>query len=800
MKKVFTFLFVLFFAALISAQDWTSVTTGLTGDIWGIDYANANVVWVSASNGEVAKSVDGGTTWTVCAANAGDGSYAICALSDMAAIVVTGPGSGDGKIVKTTDGGATWNQVYTAAGAWFNFVDNISSTELWALSDPIGGNFHIVKSMDGGSTWAPIATPVPSPATNVFGAVGSFYRIGNVCWFGTGGSSSTLGNRVYKSVGGPDGPWTFATTSAQSPGTIAFSSPNGNGVTGFWNQTTLINRTTDGGATWALQASQIGNVNGMEYIPTTSTTFAATATGIWKSTDDGVTWTQSQIVSNMNVIKAFGDQNMALSGGTGGILFKSAMPSLFPTTFTHNTGTGNMQLGVFNDGYIGHDFTGGTGGGLIFNSKPDAMYTGGMIFGTPLTGVVGIVGSFTDGGTPSVPIIADFENSEPLVGPTSNPMFDQVTNCAYSTNAISPLAGKVYQEVLSNTGEKFVFYHYTLMNTTASQMSDVRVGVFADLDVGGANYASNSGGVDASRNVAYQYLNMASPNDPNYYGVVALGGLTGAKLSSVFPGTGTTIRNEIFTYISSVDNTPITTNGDYRIFAGSGPYAIPAGGSVEVWFAIVAGTSLADMQANADAAMQKYYTYVPVEMTSFTAAQVGNVIRLDWQTATETNNQGFEIQRKVENNEWTTIGYKNGNGTTTEPTSYSFEDNLVAAQSTNIQYRLKQIDFNGVSAFSNVIEVEYNVPLEFNLAQNYPNPFNPSTTISFRIPEADFITLKVFNALGEEVVTLVNGFKQAGAYNIQFNASNIPSGIYFYSIKAGNNAQFSATKKMMLIK
>ncbi len=795
MKKVFTFLFILFFASLISAQDWTSVTSGLTGDIWGIDYANANVVWVSASNGEVAKSVDGGTTWTVCAGNAGDGSYAICALSDMVAFVVTGPGSGSGQIVKTTDGGSTWNQVYTATGAWFNFIDNISDTELWALSDPIGGNFHIVKSMDGGNTWAPIATPVPAPATNVFGAVGSFYRIGNVCWFGTGGSSSTLGNRVYKSLNGPDGPWTFATTSVQYPGTIAFSSPNGMGVTGFWNQTTLINRTIDGGASWAAQTTAIGGVDGMEYIPTTSTTFAASTTGLWKSTDDGVTWTQSQVVANMHVVKAFGDQNMALAGGTGGILFKSAMPSIFPYTYTHNTG--DLQISAFNDGYIGHNFDVTAGDGLVYQGKPDAMYTAGMMFGTPTTGVVGMIGSFTSS---NLPIILDFENSSPLVGPTSDPMFDKITNCSFTTIPTAPLSGKVYQEVLSNTGDKFVFYHYTLMNTTASQLSDVRVGIFADLDVGGANYASNLGGVDASRNVVYQYLNMATPNDPNYYGIVALNGLTGAKLSSVFPGTGTTIRNEIFTYISSVDNTPVTTMGDFRTYAASGPYSIAAGGSVEVWFAIVAGTNLADMQANADLAFQKYATYVPVEMTSFTAAQVGNTIRLDWQTATETNNKGFEIQRKVENNPWTTIGYKNGNGTTTEPTSYSFEDNLEVAQSSKIQYRLRQMDFNGVSAFSDIVEVEFNAPIEFNLAQNYPNPFNPSTTISFRIPEADFITLKVFNALGEEVATLVNGFKQAGAYNIHFNASNIPSGIYFYSIKAGNNAQFSATKKMMLIK
>ena len=89
------------------------------------------------------------------------------------------------------------------------------------------------------------------------------------------------------------------------------------------------------------------------------------------------------------------------------------------------------------------------------------------------------------------------------------------------------------------------------------------------------------------------------------------------------------------------------------------------------------------------------------------------------------------------------------------------------------------------------------LPTVFALAQNYPNPFNPETSIRFSVPQESFVTVKVFNTLGEEVMTLVNEAKTAGTYNVSFNAKNLTSGIYFYSIKAND---FTSTKKMILMK
>jgi len=188
---------------------------------------------------------------------------------------------------------------------------------------------------------------------------------------------------------------------------------------------------------------------------------------------------------------------------------------------------------------------------------------------------------------------------------------------------------------------------------------------------------------------------------------------------------------------------------------------------------------------------------VPVELTSFTASVIGNSAELKWNTATELNNSGFNIERKTESStSWENIGFVSGHGTTTEAQFYSYTDNNLEAGSYN--YRLKQVDLNGSSKYYNLAEVVKIVsPETFNLSQNYPNPFNPTTKISWQIPAESYVTLKVYDLLGNEVATLVNEEKTAGIYEVEFDASRLTSGTYFYTLKSGG---FISTKKLMLIK
>ena len=190
-----------------------------------------------------------------------------------------------------------------------------------------------------------------------------------------------------------------------------------------------------------------------------------------------------------------------------------------------------------------------------------------------------------------------------------------------------------------------------------------------------------------------------------------------------------------------------------------------------------------------------YPPVIPVELTSFTAVGNNGIVELNWQTATEVNNHMFEIERKSANTEYRTIGYVEGAGTTTEPRNYTYTDNTV--EMGTYTYRLKQIDYNGTYTYSPEVEVDVTAPLSFNLEQNYPNPFNPSTKINYSVPEAGNVKLAVYNLVGEEVAVLVNGYTEAGHFNVTFDASNLPSGVYLYKLQSENSVQ---TKKMMLLK
>ena len=195
----------------------------------------------------------------------------------------------------------------------------------------------------------------------------------------------------------------------------------------------------------------------------------------------------------------------------------------------------------------------------------------------------------------------------------------------------------------------------------------------------------------------------------------------------------------------------------------------------------------------------KFTNPVPVELTSFAAGYENNKVILSWTTSSELNNQGFDIERASSLTsplqEWNKIGFVSGNGTTTETNSYQFIDNSIS--SNKYYYRLKQVDFDGTFEYSNVVEVEINTVAEFALNQNYPNPFNPSTRISFTLPQTANVKLSVFNLLGEKVAELVNEVKSSGFYEVDFNGTDLTSGMYLYRLEAG---EFVSTRKMTLIK
>ncbi|MBN8545881.1 MAG: T9SS type A sorting domain-containing protein [Ignavibacteria bacterium] len=186
---------------------------------------------------------------------------------------------------------------------------------------------------------------------------------------------------------------------------------------------------------------------------------------------------------------------------------------------------------------------------------------------------------------------------------------------------------------------------------------------------------------------------------------------------------------------------------------------------------------------------------VPVELSNFASTVSGNSVILEWSTATETNNAGFTLERKSASGSWIKAAEIQGAGTSTKPVEYRFSDNNLTPGTYN--YRLIQRDFDGrETIYSLLNEIVISVPGQFELGQNYPNPFNPTTVIRFSLPVSGMTSLKVYNETGEEVATLVDGVREAGNYEISFDARGLSSGVYFYTLSSG---EFSQTKKLVLM-
>ncbi len=199
----------------------------------------------------------------------------------------------------------------------------------------------------------------------------------------------------------------------------------------------------------------------------------------------------------------------------------------------------------------------------------------------------------------------------------------------------------------------------------------------------------------------------------------------------------------------------------------------------------------------------KFYYDVPVELLAFNVEQSNSNINLEWQTATETNNLGFEIQRAIlslnddaADVQFPTIGFVKGSGTTTEPKSYSFSDNIINLNCAKVAYRLKQIDSNGSYKIYDAKVISF-APFKYSLSQNYPNPFNPETKIDFQLPTAENVTLTLFDVLGREVATIINEVRQAGYHSVKLDANNLTAGVYLYRLKTSS---FTEVKKMVVAK
>ena len=288
----------------------------------------------------------------------------------------------------------------------------------------------------------------------------------------------------------------------------------------------------------------------------------------------------------------------------------------------------------------------------------------------------------------------------------------------------------------------------------------------------------------------------ATPNPPNYKMLKTTdGGSTWTELNfplSITPGHISNVPGALQAYVVTA---PLDIVGSAYTLDGGNNWQLADNtiGLAEVQFA----SPSTGWAINWDTPRIYEWSgpYLPVELTSFTATSNGKEVILNWSTATEINNQLFEVQRSFEGNDFATVGFVNGKGTTTERQDYSYSDKNLSDG--KYFYRLKQIDYLGRYEYSDVLEVDYRAFNSYLLEQNYPNPFNPTTTIGFGIKEKSFVKVVILNNIGEEVAVVVNEEMESGFHQVEFNASNLPSGVYFYQLRAG---EFTSMKKMILLK
>lgn len=374
-----------------------------------------------------------------------------------------------------------------------------------------------------------------------------------------------------------------------------------------------------------------------------------------------------------------------------------------------------------------------------------------------------------------------------------------LTNSTVCNNSGVQYGGGIYAR---NTRGTLIITNCTITDNSAANYDGTQLGYGGGIGIEGSDVSIKN--TIVANNSEGNVSNNGADID-HYSGTITDNGynIIEVENSGSIPGTGDITGNQSNLFGSGVSNTPAladngTLNGTPTIALGSGSVAFNAGnssanGSVSVPTTDQRGAS---RSGGTDIGAYEYDGVLPVELTSFTASSADKKVTLKWQTATEINNYGFEVERtSVQNINREKIGFVQGHGNSNSLKSYYFKDKPTSGN--EFKYRLKQIDTDGKFEYSPEVEVNLNVHIDFSVKQNFPNPFNPSTQIEFSIPSDNNVEIKVFNILGMEVATLLNEHRQAGKYSIEFNASNLASGIYFYKIVSG---KYSEIKKMILLR
>ena len=777
-------------------------------------------VGIATGYNKLYKTVDGGCNWF----SPVTGTYQIGTSYGFMISESTGWIAGKG-VIKSTNGFASWFSQPTGDTAAFRSLYFLNALTGWLASEN-----NVYKTVNGGNSWIKISSPL-------------FLLNGDI-QFVTENTGWLVSERVLKTTNGGIN-WFSQTSSVIDSFYDIFFLNEMTGWAAAYNSGIYFS--SNGGSNWNLQNSiYLGGRNTLYFDSTLTGYIAGDFGSIYKSSDGGLNWTDINQGFRDNLFSTyFINSLIGWTVGNGGIILKTTSGGL--NWFSQNSGVSNYLYSVFfiseNDGWAaGESVLKTTNSGLnwmmqstgadivksvFFISESTGWMAGGSkLLKTTDSGVLWTV--MIDNGSYDFNTVFFISEMSGWVSDFNGKIL-RTTNGGLNWNAVTLSPPNNIKAIFFPTQEigfAACVYHPQIYKSTDSGNTwqinyigaNLSLSSLTFINVNTGYMIGDRGEILKTTNSGLQWNSQQTGTYKELYSVCfpndSTGWITGAAGIILHTSTG---GNAPITGCGIIgwDHLPIYLGGNFYSTIGGGTWELENIDSTNACIHSIVGDTCI---VNAGDRYGKFYLkyikdgliacvktiYVditlPVELSSFISTVKDRNVTLIWSTSSEQNNAGFEIQRKSEKAEWIFIGFVKGHGNSQSYCDYSFEDkNLNPGK---YSYRLRQTDFNGNSRFYDLNGVVIiGLPEKFSLSQNYPNPFNPETKIEYSLPFGSKVNITVYDVLGKEIKDLVNEYKDAGYYSVNFDGNNFASGIYFFRIKADYpEGVFTAVRKMLLIK
>lgn len=789
LKVAYLAVFLLLFSQISFSQDnWTWLNPLPHGsNIVSADFFNGtNVVIGVGASGLVMRSTDNGSSWTQIPLNTSSNFYSISLINSSTGYIA----GGSGAIYRTTNSGESWSQVNTNLSVDFLQIVFLSSSNGFLLTGGI--ERKVYSTSDGGVTWNLVVDY-------------SFDRGEMTCIYSDSDQKvffGTFNGGVYSAVSPGWSPSLLRTLT-----NIKIITGNGLNLIAISDYES-VSYSSDGGTSWANGTGAVLSLfspTGGKFISGSNAVIFSSNGRIARSGDAGASWIEVPNYSNgLGLLSvAYKSGNAAVIFGQYGLQYNSNDGG--PTWSKTETTLTSAPL-ITSDSFDGNPiWAAGTGGTLIVSTDGGTSWT-----------------ALNSGITDSIKSIKFVSDVTGFM--VAKNVIYKTTDAGVTWNQNYSVANGIYLNSITAFDENNIAIAGTSKSVyisanggTSWTAKSVGTGVnYAILAVPGTStlfvagnsdriYKSNDKGVtwnagSSASGIIYSIYFTSSSNG------WAVG--NSGKIYKTVNG-GDTWTADLSNLTTSILKSVRFSGTDHGIIVGFGGTVLKTtnGGlnwslaskltESSLWGSTLFDNSTVLVFGANGTILKSYNAPLPVELNSFTAAHKNGIVTLNWETKTEIDNYGFEIERKSSATGWQKIGFVEGHFTTNSPKYYNFTDRPTGTG--KIQYRLKQIDNDGSFEYSHIAEVFVgSMPNGYLLEQNYPNPFNPSTTIGFTTRTTGFVKLVVYNPLGESVKVLFSDIAEAGRYyKLEFDATGLTSGVYFYRLEAEN---FKTIKKLTLVK